>query len=141
MSEKGKAVGEMGRSMGVTEEQLSQLDELRRSIIAKARQKIDPNGIGLDAVMQGTDDGGFFGVTEEQEFQDWLDWAEQVINVVSLVSQRISLAVVTVGLAFVGSTMAGNERTAGLGDAALAVSGVFAIWFVVSMLTGVQGKG
>jgi hypothetical protein len=31
--------------------------------MARARQTIDPNGTGFDALMMATDDGDFFGVT------------------------------------------------------------------------------
>jgi len=85
-----------------------------------------------------TDDGDFFGVTEEQEFQDWLDWAEQLVTVISIASQRVSLAIAAGGFAFAGATLIGKSET--LGQLSLGVAGVFAIWLAVATAKGVSAK-
>jgi hypothetical protein len=100
--------------------------------MAKTRTTIDPDGTGFDAMMQGSDDGGFFGFTEEQQFHEWLDWAERFINIISLVSQRVSLAVASAGFAIAGATMVGTERAAGLGQVSLVVAVAFAVWFAAA---------
>lgn len=117
---------------------IEEIYKIRKAIKERARQKVDPAGIGFDAVMMATDDGDFFGVTEEEQFQDWLDWAEQIVSVISLVSQRIGLAIISGGMAIAGSTMVSNERSMGLGLASLAISALFAVWFAAANLMGVR---
>jgi hypothetical protein len=122
----------------LSKEKIEEIYEIRKALQERARQKVDPAGIGLDAVMMATDDGDFFGVTEEAQFQDWLDWAQQVVSVISLVSQRIGLAIASAGFAIAGSTMVSNERSLGLGQASLAVSAVFAVWFALANVMRVK---
>jgi len=77
-----------------------------------------------------TDDGDFFGVTEEEQFRDWLDWAERLIDVISLASQRVSLAIAAGGFAAAGAYMVG--RSPMLGQASLGAAGVFGVWLLVA---------
>jgi hypothetical protein len=123
----------------LSKERIEEIYEIRRAIKEGARQKVDPEGTGFDPVMMGTDDGDFFGVTEEAQFQDWLDWAQQLVNVISLVSQRIGLAIVSVGFAIVGSTLVSSERSLSLGQVSLGISAVFTVWFAVANLARVKG--
>jgi hypothetical protein len=83
-----------------------------------------------------TDDGSFFGVTEEQEFQDWLDWAEQVVSAVLLASQRVSLAIAAGGFVIAGSNMI--EKAPMLGYLSMGAAGVFGVWIAVASARGVQ---
>jgi len=124
----------------LSEEQVKKIYAIRDEIMRQARLKVDPNQTGFDAQMQGTGDGDFFGVTEEQQFEDWLDWAENFLNVISRVSQRVSLAVVTGAFAIAGSIMAGSPRTETAGFAALGLAGAFAVWFAVSVVSGIKGQ-
>jgi hypothetical protein len=86
-----------------------------------------------------TDDGSFFGVTEEQQFKDWLDWAESFVAAVLLASQRVSLAIAGVGFAIAGSNMI--EKAPILGYASLGFAGVFAVWIVVASIQSVKAPG
>jgi hypothetical protein len=85
-----------------------------------------------------TDDGGFFGVTEEEQFHDWLDWGERFVDVVSLASQRVSLAIAAGGFALAGSNLI--EKAPMLGYASLGAAGVFGIWIAVASLTKVARR-
>ena len=44
----------------MSEEQLNKFYAIRDEIMRQARLKVDPNQIGFDAVMQGTNDGDFW---------------------------------------------------------------------------------
>jgi len=85
-----------------------------------------------------TDDGSFFGATEEEQFRDWLDWGERFVDVVSLASQRVSLAIAAGGFAVAGSNMI--ERAPMLGYLSMGAAGVFGIWIAVASLTKVARR-
>lgn len=111
---------------GLSDSKIEELNRIREAIMERARQTVDPEGTGFDAVMMASDDGSFFN-TDEEDPRDWMNW---LINVISLASQRVSLAVASAGFAIAGSVMAGNDRTAGWGQAGLAVAVIFAVWLV-----------
>jgi hypothetical protein len=116
----------------LSEAKIEELNKIREAILANARRKVDPEGRGFDAqMMASSDDGGFFPSTD-----DWFDWRDRFINVLSLVSQRVSLAVLSAGFAIAGANMVGTERAGSWGQASLAVAGVFAAWSVVANLMG-----
>ncbi len=85
-----------------------------------------------------TDDGSFFGATEEQQFLDWLDWGDRFVSVIALASQRVSLAIAAGGFAIAGSNMI--ERTPTLGYASMAAAGVFGVWIAVASVMGVGAR-
>jgi hypothetical protein len=85
-----------------------------------------------------TDDGSFFGVTEEQQFLDWLDWGERFVSVIALASQRVSLAIAAGGFAIAGSNMV--EKAPALGYASLAAASVFGIWIAAVSVMGVGAR-
>ena len=85
-----------------------------------------------------TDDGDFFGITEEEQFRDWLDWGEQLVAVISLASQRLGLAIAAGGFAIAGSNMI--EKAPMFGQVSLGVAGVFGIWIAVETLRGVAAR-
>jgi hypothetical protein len=125
-----------GLPLGVlSDAQMQELHKKRKEIIANARRTVDPDQTGFDAVMM-SDDSNFFDSTDDPAFRDWLDWAERMISMVSIVSQRVSLAIASAGFAMAGATLAGSERTAGLGQVSMTVAGIFAIWFTVANIRG-----
>ena len=77
-----------------------------------------------------TDDGSFFGVTEEQQFLDWLDWGERLVSAISLASQRISLAIAAGGFAMAGASMI--EKAPMLGQVSMGAAGLFGVWLLVA---------
>ncbi len=85
-----------------------------------------------------TDDGGFFGVTEEEQFRDWLDWAESFVVAILLASQRVSLAIAAAGFAIAGSIMV--EKAPMLGYLSIAAAGVFGVWIAVASMKTVAAK-
>ncbi len=85
-----------------------------------------------------TDDGSFFGVTEEQQFLDWLDWGERFVSVISLASQRVSLAIAAGGFAIAGSNMI--EKVPMLGYVSMGAAGVFGVWLAVASAMGVGAR-
>ena len=85
-----------------------------------------------------TDDGSFFGTTEDQEFRDWLDWAERFVSAVLLASQRVGLAIAAGGFAIAGSSMIDKAPT--LGYLSLGAAGVFGVWIAVASARSV-GSG
>ena len=85
-----------------------------------------------------TDDGDFFGITEEEQFRDWLDWGEGLVAVISLASQRLGLAIAAAGFAIAGSNMI--EKAPILGQASLGIAVVFGVWIAVASLRGVAGR-
>ena len=86
-----------------------------------------------------TDDGSFFGVTEEQQFNDWLDWAERFVSAVLLASQRVSLAIAAGGFAIAGSNMI--EKAPILGYLSMGAAGVFGVWIAVASSKRVRAGG
>ena|SRR5215216_3358213 len=116
----------------LSEADFQRLDRVREGILEKARRTVDPEGTGLDMMMQGSDDGSFFGSTEDM-FDDWRD---RMIDIISITSRRVSLAVLATGFAIAGATMVGGGTTSGFGQASLALSGVFAIWATAANLFG-----
>jgi hypothetical protein len=88
--------------------------------------------------MTTDDDGGFFGVTEEQQFRDWLDWAERFSSAVLLTSQRVSLAIAAGGFAISGANII--EKAPALGYLCMAVAFAFGVWTAVASVQGVQGR-
>jgi len=85
-----------------------------------------------------TDDGDFFGVTEEEQFRDWLDWAERLVDVIALASQRLGLAIAAGGFAVAGAQMVG--KVAMLGEASLVAAGVFGVWVLVASARSVAKR-
>lgn len=85
-----------------------------------------------------TDDGGFFGSTEEEQFRDWLDWAAQFIYTISLASQRVSLALAAGGFAIAGSNLI--DKAPRFGQLSLGAAAVFGVWFAVANLMGVASR-
>jgi hypothetical protein len=85
-----------------------------------------------------TDDGSFFGVTEEEQFRDWLDWGERFVDAVLLASQRVSLAIAAGGFAVAGSNMI--EKAPMLGYLSMGAAGVFGVWIAVASLTRVARR-
>jgi len=85
-----------------------------------------------------TDDGSFFGVTEEEQFGEWLHWAEDLISAILLASQRIGLAIAAGGFAVAGSNLI--DRAPGFAYASLALAGVFGVWFAVGNLQSVKSR-
>lgn len=82
-----------------------------------------------------TDDGGFFGVTEEQQFGDWLDWAYRFISAILFASQLVSLAIAAGGFAIASSNMI--ERAPILGYLSFGAACVFGVWIAVASAMGV----
>ena len=76
-----------------------------------------------------TDDGGFFGATEEQQFDDWLKWAEQLLSTILVASQIVGLAIAAGGFAIAGASMI--ERAPTLGYVSLGFAAVFGVWMAV----------
>jgi len=85
-----------------------------------------------------TDDGTFFGTTDEEELRDWLDWAERFVFAILLAAQRIGLAVAAGGFAIAGANMI--DKTPRLGQVSLGVAAVFAVWFAVASISGVRAR-
>jgi len=83
-----------------------------------------------------TDDGGFFGSTEEEQFGDWLDWAERFMSAILLASQRVSLAIAAGGFAIAGSNMI--EKAPLLGQLSIGAAGVFGVWIAVASVRSVK---
>ena len=83
-----------------------------------------------------TDDGSFFGETEEQQFADWLHWAEQFVSAILLASQRVSLAIAAGGFAIAGSIII--EKAPILGQLSMGAAGLFGVWIAVASLQGVK---
>jgi hypothetical protein len=83
-----------------------------------------------------TDDGSFFGITEEEQFRDWLDWADRLVSAMLLASQRVSLAIAAGGFAMAGANMI--EKAPMLGYLSLGVAGVFGLWIAVASARGVS---
>jgi hypothetical protein len=77
-----------------------------------------------------TDDGDFFGETEEEQFADWLHWAERLVEAILLMSQRVSLAIAAGGFAIAGSHMI--DKAPMLGQVSLGAAGLFGVWFIVA---------
>jgi len=77
-----------------------------------------------------TDDGGFFGETEEEQFGDWLHWAERFVDGILLASQRVSLALAAGGFAIAGSSLI--DKAPMLGQLSLGAAGLFGVWFIVA---------
>ena len=85
-----------------------------------------------------TDDGTFFGTTDDDDVRDWLDWGERFIYALLLAAQRISLAVAAGGFAIAGANMI--DKTPRLGQVSLGAAAVFAVWFAVASISSVRGK-
>jgi hypothetical protein len=114
-------------------------ERYREKIKSRARRTVDPLGTGFDAFMQSSDDGGFFN-TDEEDLRDWLDWAERFTTILSLVSQRVSLAIASAGFAIAGANMVGTDRGGSLGLASLAVAGVFGVWYAAVTASGAKRR-
>jgi hypothetical protein len=119
----------------LSEADFQRLDRVREGILEKARRTVDPEGTGFDMMMQGSDDGSFFGPTEDPLLDDWRD---RMIDVISIASRRVSLAVLATGFAIAGATMVGGGTTSGFGQASLVLSGVFTIWATAANLFGLR---
>jgi len=85
-----------------------------------------------------TNDGDFFGETEEEQFRDWLSWGERFVTAILLVSQRVSLALAAGGFAIAGSNMI--DKAPMLGQLSLGAAGVFGVWLVVASAMGVTTR-
>jgi len=85
-----------------------------------------------------TDDGNFFGITEEEQFKDWLDWADRLVAVISLSSQRVSLAIAAGGFAIAGANLI--DKAPMLGQVSIGVAFVFAIWIAIASMKGVAAR-
>ena len=122
----------------LSDSQIQELNEIREAIMSRARRTVDPDGTGFDAFML-SDDGSFFN-TDDGDPLDWLDWGERFISTISLVSQRVSLAIASAGFAIAGATIVGTERGGSLGLASMAVAGVFGVWFAAVTAMGVRKR-
>jgi hypothetical protein len=85
-----------------------------------------------------TDDGTFFGTTDEEELRDWLDWGERFVRAFLLASQRISLAIAAGGFAIAGSNLI--DKSPRLGQVSLGAAGVFGVWIVVASIADVTAR-
>jgi hypothetical protein len=119
-----------------------EMRQLREQIMARARQFVDPNGIGFDALMQdASDDGDPYFTTDDVTFRDWWDWVQQIVRVIGEGSTRVGLGVMAAGGAIAASHLYTTESGSRYGGIALGVSAVFAAWFVVSAaLSAVRGR-
>ena len=122
----------------LSDAKVQELNEIREAIMSRARRTVDPNGTGFDAVMM-SDDSSFFN-TDEDDPRDWLEWGERFLSIVSLVSQRVSLAIASAGFAIAGATMIGTERGGSLGLVSMAVAGVFGAWFAAVTAMGARRR-
>jgi len=117
----------------LADEKLDELARVRHAIVANARRTVDPDGTGFDATMQSSDDGSFFFT------DDWfVAWGDRVINVLSVITQRISLAVLSAGFAIAGANMINTAPSVGYGRASLVASGLLGGWVVVAGLLGTR---
>ena len=85
-----------------------------------------------------TDDGSFFGVTEEEQFRDWLDWADRFVSAVLLASQRVSLAIAAAGFAIAGANMI--EKAPTLGYLSMGAAAVFGVWIAIATMKTVAAR-
>lgn len=116
------------------------LDDLKDKILAGARKKVDPDGVGFDALMMTTDDGDFFS-TDDVTFGEWWTWVERVSSVISQAASRLGLGIMAAGSAIAAAQMFNSQAGAQYGKATLAVSGLLGGWFVVSaVISSVRGK-
>ena len=85
--------------------------------------------------MPPTDDGGFFGPTDDQNILDWLDWGQRLVSAILLASQRVSLALAASGFAIAGANV--MDKSPMLGQLSMGAAGVFGVWIAVASLKGV----
>lgn len=111
-----------------------ELDQLRDMIMARAHSTMDPNALGLDVLMQSTDDMSWF-TTDDVSFRDWLDWVTQMVRVISDSSTRVGAGILAAGGAVAASNLYATEAGSRFASLTLAVSAAFGLWFVASALT------
>ena len=85
--------------------------------------------------MPPTDDGGFFGPTDEQNILDWLDWGQRLVSGILLASQRVSLAIAASGFAIAGANVI--DKSPMLGQVSMGAAAVFGVWLALASLKGV----
>jgi hypothetical protein len=108
-----------------------ELDKLRDMVMERARNTMDPNGLGLDVLMQTTDDSSWFS-TDDVSFRDWMDWVQQTIRVISDSATRIGAGILAAGGAVAASNLYATEAGSRFAGATLALSAAFGLWFVAS---------
>jgi hypothetical protein len=116
-----------------------EIHRLRDAIVDRARKAVDPQGTGFDMRMMATDDGGFD--TDDVTFADWWTWVERMATVISEAATRVGLALIVAGGAIAASHLYGSADGGRYAGLTLGVSGVFALWFVVSaIVSAMRGR-
>jgi|JI102314A1RNA_FD_contig_61_2160885_length_438_multi_2_in_0_out_0_1 hypothetical protein len=80
-----------------------------------------------------SDDGNFFSTDD-----DYYDWRDRLNEVILIASRRISLALLSIGLAMAGASLMHEAHTSGYGLVILIASGAFAIWAAAANIFGTR---
>jgi hypothetical protein len=119
-------------SMDLSKMSVDQLKELKEAIMARAGEKVGPEGFSPIMMQTGGDIDSFSTVS-----QPW-DYLSQVINIAF---RRIALSLTTVGLGLTAANLYGTQGGAAYAPAALVGAGVSAAWFILDMVRGgVKGR-
>jgi hypothetical protein len=132
----GKPAGYRFPSDRLSEADFERLDRVRAEIVDRARRTVDPEGTGLDVMMMASDDGSFFGPTEDM----LEDWRDRIIDVISITGRRVSLAILAAGFAVAGAALTRDGAVSGYGQASMVAAGAFALWAVAANVFGPRAR-
>lgn len=119
-------------AMDLSKMSVEQLSELKEAIMARAGEKVGPEGFNPIMMQTGGDIDSFSAVS-----QPW-DYLIQVLN---MSFRRIALSLTTVGLGLTAANLYGTQAGAAYGPAALVAAGASAVWFILDMVRGgVKGR-
>ena len=120
--------------MDLSQLSVEQLRELKDAIVARAHQRVGPEG--FNPIMMATTKGDLFGSTEDwlEDPRDWVILVSRIIYVrINVATRRMSLALAAGGAALAGSHLYSVEAGARYGGISLLVAAGFAAWLIVDL--------